>query len=189
MRYYKRYRMEYDLTGRVLLDATLPGGFQWVPWSSGLEQRHALTKLESFAEEVDSTVFESLGSFHGCLKLMQMITEQPGFLPQATWLISEIRDEAGYHDCGTIQAITVAPQLANIQNVGVIPSHRGVGLGRALVIRCLAGCRESGMHRVALEVTANNTPAIELYRKVGFQITRTMYRSVDSPVDEAGLLR
>jgi ribosomal protein S18 acetylase RimI-like enzyme len=51
-------------------------------------------------------------------------------------------------------------------------------LGRALVLRSLAGFREYGAKRVYLEVTAPNLAAVELYRRLGFQHIRTMYRPV-----------
>jgi hypothetical protein len=181
VQYYKRFRMECDLTRGPLAEPVLPTGYAWESWQPGLVERHAWTKLQSFREEVDATVFECLGDYHGCLRLMREISQQAGFLPDATWLITR-RGVGGLtpEDCGTIQAVKVTDTLGSIQNVGVTPAHRGMGLGRALVLRCLAGCRAAGLQRVGLEVTAHNIAAVALYRRVGFQVTRTMYRSVDS---------
>ncbi|MDX1968833.1 MAG: N-acetyltransferase [Planctomycetaceae bacterium] len=179
--YYKRFRMEFDLTRGSIAVPELPEGFLWQPWKAGLEERHAWVKLRSFHEEVDSTVFECLGDYHGCLRLMRDIAQQPGFLTAATWLIANrVHDDYQLEDCGTIQAVAITEHLASIQNVGIAPEYRGQGLGRALVLRCLAGCRDAGLHRVGLEVTAGNVAAVELYRRVGFRVTRTMYRSVDA---------
>jgi len=72
-----------------------------------------------------------------------------------------------------------------IQNVGVVPEYRGRGLGRALVLQCLAGFQAAGVPRVYLEVTACNLPAVQLYRSIGFCLARTTYRAVEcveSPV-------
>jgi ribosomal protein S18 acetylase RimI-like enzyme len=54
-----------------------------------------------------------------------------------------------------------------------------MGLGRALVLKSLHGFRRAGMQRVYLEVTAENTPAVELYRSIGFRLKRTMFKSVE----------
>jgi GNAT superfamily N-acetyltransferase len=178
--YYKRFRMEYDLTQGLPVEVSLPIGYACEAWQPRLIERHAWSKLQSFREEVDATVFECLGDYQGCLRLMRDIAQQPGFLPQATWLITH-RPLSGSppEDCGTIQAVAISESLGSIQNVGVTPSHRGLGLGRGLVYRCLEGCLVRGLKRVALEVTANNVAAVALYRRMGFRVTRTMFRSVD----------
>jgi len=61
----------------------------------------------------------------------------------------------------------------------VIPSHRGIGLGRALVHRTLAGFQEAGLRRAYLEVTAENNAAVQLYRSLGFRRAKTLYKAVD----------
>lgn len=182
--FYKRFRMEFDLTRDAPGSGRLPAGFIWQAWKAGLEERHAAVKVASFQEELDATVFESLGEFDGCLRLMREISRQSGFLPRSTWLIGKQDGGQLLADCGTIQALATTDHLASIQNVGVAPRWRGLGLGRALVEKCLLGCREAGMHRVSLEVTAANAAAVGLYRDVGFRVTRTMYRTVDpAPYD------
>lgn len=179
-RYYKRFRMECDLTRRSISVPALPEGYGWHAWDLGDIDRHAWVKLQSFREEVDSTVFECLGDYQGCVRLMRDIASQAGFLPQATWLISASDPEAGRReDCGTIQAVALTETLASIQNVGVSPLHRRLGLGASLVARCLAECQQLGLHRVGLEVTAENVAAVSLYKRLGFQVTRTMYRTVE----------
>lgn len=179
--YYKRYRMVCDLTHTSLTIPILPDGYVWTPWERGQEDRHALVKFHSFRDEIDSEVFECLGDYHGCYQLMKDIAQQPGFLPEATWLITTPgpAGSTGYEDCGTIQGVTVSETTGCIQNVGVGPNHRHQGLGRALVERCLLGFQSAGMKRVTLEVTANNADAVELYRRMGFEMTRTLFRQLD----------
>ncbi len=178
--YYKRFRMEVDLTAGEIAVPALPDSYSWQAWKPGLEERHAWTKARSFEDEVDSTVFECLGDYAGCLRLMRDIAQQTGFIPGATWLLCQTDGRGrALDDCGTIQAVALTRTLASIQNVGVIPGQRGRHLGLALVLKCLAGCQAAGLHRVALEVTAGNRPAVELYRHAGFYMTRTMYRTVD----------
>ena len=179
--FYKRFRMEVDLTQRSVAQAELPAGYFWEAWKPGILPRHAWAKVQSFQHEVDATVFECLSEYDGCLRLMQDIAMQPGFLPDATWLLCVTEPHtAEVSDCGTIQAVAITPHLASIQNVGVCPTHRGRHLGKALVQQCLAGCQSLGMRRVTLEVTAGNQAAVELYRQLGFVPTRTMYRTVEA---------
>ncbi|WP_322797851.1 GNAT family N-acetyltransferase [Thermoflexus sp.] len=55
-----------------------------------------------------------------------------------------------------------------IANVAVAPGFRGRGIGRALVSACLEYARAHGARWAALQVRADNTPALRLYRSLGF---------------------
>ena len=172
--YYKRFRMEIDLD--VPTPATvLRAPFAWTAWDEALIEHHAEVKFLSFREEVDSHVFPCLGDRHGCLRLMREIRRKPGFLPGATWLIL---GPIGY--VGTIQGVMDRGPIGAIQNVGVAPEFRGQGLGRALVRKALDGFRQAGLRRAYLEVTAENSSAVQMYRTVGFRRSKTLYKAVGS---------
>ena len=173
--YYKRLRMEVDLEGRGPTLATpLPSRFVWVPWEEALLADHAEVKFQSFRYEIDAYVFPCLGDRYGCQRLMREIRRKPGFLPGATWLIA---CPEGY--VATVQGVMDHGPIGAIQNLGVIPSYRGIGLGRALVHRALAGFQEAGLRRAYLEVTAENNAAVQLYRSLGFRRAKTLYKAVD----------
>lgn len=183
--YYRRFRMEISLRERELPLPNLPEGYLWTGWNHSVDihtvlERHAETKHLCFRDELDSRVFPCLGEREGCLRLMQDIARQSSFLPEATWLISHrsLEDDL-VHDVGTIQGLAHTSMVGAIQNVGVVPEHRSLGLGRALVLRCLHGFQQIGIPRVSLEVTADNRQAIDLYKKIGFRIVRTMYRDAE----------
>ncbi len=175
--YFKRFRMEIDLAQSTPV-AELPDGFAWSSWNSVEVDRHAWVKFLSFRDEVDSEVFPCLGEYDGCFRLMREIADQSAFAPTATWLITSVHP-TGSLDCGTIQGMAVSETLGAIQNVGVAPEFRRSGIGRALVLKSLDGFRQLGLERVYLEVTAANYPAVQLYRSLGFRLTRTMFRSAD----------
>lgn len=177
LQYFKRYRMELDLAQTSLPPAVLPDGYEWGEWDEADVERHALVKHRSFRDEVDSEVFSSLGEYFGCLRLMREISQNDGFLGPATWLIVHRGDNGLPADCGTIQGIGQSEHVGSIQNVGVVPEHRGLGLGRALILKSLEGFALARLKRIVLEVTATNRPAVELYRTLGFHVVKTMYRS------------
>ena len=179
--YFRRYRMEIDLSRVTVPDPELPEEYAWVEWTTDLLERHALVKYESFSQELDSIVFPCLGDLGGCQRLMGDIAHQRSFVPKATWLImSRPHQEFFGLDCGTIQGIVQSQNLGAIQNVGVIPEHRGHGLGRALVCKALRGFQSIGIRRVYLEVTAQNRGAVQLYHSIGFRILRTLYKAVET---------
>ncbi len=69
-----------------------------------------------------------------------------------------------------------------ILQLGVAPSQRRRGLGRALL--CLAADRlqaAPGVREVGLSVYASNDAALELYRAAGFEVDRTYLRFTAEP--------
>ena len=58
---------------------------------------------------------------------------------------------------------------AGVLGMGVAREHRGRGVGRALLAETLAAAQARGLSRVELVVRADNTAAVALYRKFGFE--------------------
>jgi GNAT superfamily N-acetyltransferase len=171
--YFKRFRMEIDLN--LSLVPPWPEGYACLPWEDALLEPHAEVLFHSFHEQIDAIVFPSLGNRGGCSALMNEIRRKAGFLPQATWLL---RSPLGY--CGTVQGVRDRSGLGAIQNLGVLPSHRGRGLGQALLIQALHGFLRSGLGRAFLEVTAQNDGAVRLYHRLGFRRRKTLYKAVET---------
>ena len=70
--------------------------------------------------------------------------------------------------------------------MGVRASHRGRGIGRALLAAALSGATRAGFRRVELEVFSSNAPAMSLYQRAGFQIEgiKRAARDLDGIVDD-----
>jgi ribosomal protein S18 acetylase RimI-like enzyme len=178
--YFKRYRMELDLRGRLFHPVPVPAGYRLLPWSPELLQAHAEAKYLSFHGEIDADVFACLGELPSCHRLMEEISQREGFLPEATWLAEYVHGDRSHVEyCGTIQGIRATSRLGGIQNVGVTPSHRGRGVGTALLTAAMAGFQHIGLQRAYLEVTAQNERAVRLYKLFGFRRTKTLYKAVD----------
>lgn len=60
--------------------------------------------------------------------------------------------------------------VADVQRVAVLPGARRRGVGAALLDMLLMRARLSGCARVLLEVGADNTAALGLYRSFGFEV-------------------
>ncbi|MDR6953439.1 ribosomal-protein-alanine N-acetyltransferase [Ancylobacter sp. 3268] len=62
----------------------------------------------------------------------------------------------------------VAPEM-EILSIAVARSHRGGGIGRALVQKAMARLAAEGIATLFLEVEEGNRPAVTLYEKAGFR--------------------
>jgi ribosomal protein S18 acetylase RimI-like enzyme len=176
--YFKRFRMELDLRGQRFVPVYVPVGYRLLAWQPELLSEHAEAKYLSFRNEIDADVFSCLADLTGCRRLMQEISFKDGFLPEATWLAAcMVGNELEY--CGTIQGIRATHKYGAIQNVGITPSHRGRGVGTALISAALAGFQRVGLSRVYLEVTAQNDGAVRLYKRMGFRRTKTLFKAVE----------
>jgi GNAT superfamily N-acetyltransferase len=185
--YFKRFRMEIDLNRFCAVVPRLDDGYRLVGWDAALLSAHAEAKYMSFRAEIDANVFPCLGEYDGCARLMREISRRDGFVPEATWLIvHESRDESQLTWCGTVQGVRDSCGMGAIQNLGVVPEHRGHGLGTHLLLAALSGFRCTGLTRAFLEVTAQNEGAIRLYRRIGFHKARTVYKAVEVAYARAG---
>ena len=183
--YFRRYRMEIDLSEPLLPQPAMPADYRLTPWNERLLEVHAQTKFECFRSEMDANVFPSLSTRDGCRRLMTEITCRGSFVPEATWLLEHWpagsrRPQA----CGTIQGVA-EEKVGAIQNVGVTPPHRGLGLGSVLLWHSLAGFQAAGIGRVFLEVTSQNSGACRLYERLGFRRKRVVYKAAEVAYAEA----
>src|SRR2546425_10417576 len=93
---------------------------------------------------------------------------------------------------GVVAGYGVAHRAADegeILNLGVAPTHRHQGIGRALVERVLQELAGLGVRTVDLEVRASNASARQLYESLGFGEVTGRARYYRRPVEDAVVLR
>jgi L-phenylalanine/L-methionine N-acetyltransferase len=92
-------------------------------------------------------------------------------LPLAAELHGEVVGSAGLHPVGVAQRRRHAMTLG----ISVAPESQGKGVGSALMTAmCDYADRWMGVLRLELTVYTDNTRALALYRKFGFQVEGTM---------------
>jgi len=62
----------------------------------------------------------------------------------------------------------------HVVSVAVLPEHRKKGIGEALVKEAMNAMKLYNAKQCYLEVRVTNDPAVSLYKKLGFEVTRTV---------------
>jgi ribosomal-protein-alanine N-acetyltransferase len=81
------------------------------------------------------------------------------------------RVEVGFSNFGLSGLV----KKGHIVSVAVMPEYRRKGIGKALVSQAIDGMRSYGAKQCYLEVRITNEEAISLYKKLGFEVTRTVH--------------
>jgi len=102
--------------------------------------------------------------------------DDPALKPGLTEIINAIKPEAGlfiFEEPGFgPTAVTIAVQdndLVGILQLGVAEERRGQGLGTGILHASLRWAKLKGARHAWVQVEANNTAALALYRRAGFQ--------------------
>jgi ribosomal protein S18 acetylase RimI-like enzyme len=89
--------------------------------------------------------------------------------PTALILLAYVEGKAvGIATCFGGFSTFAARPLVNIHDLAVLPSHRGLGIGRLLLDGVARKATELGCCKVTLEVQEDNTRARRIYEKAGF---------------------
>jgi [ribosomal protein S18]-alanine N-acetyltransferase len=62
----------------------------------------------------------------------------------------------------------------HVVSIAVMPQHRRKGVAKALITKALEGMEYYKAKQCFLEVRVTNDAAISLYKKLGFEVTRTL---------------
>lgn len=98
----------------------------------------------------------------------------------AVYFVAEYEGEvAGYI------GMYVSFEVGAINNVGVLPSFRRLGIGRALIGALIDYSRANGISILTLEVRKSNIAAISLYKDFGFALMGERKNFYKKPVENA----
>jgi mycothiol synthase len=167
------YDMRRDLTAPLPELPPAPAGLALVPYSADRNEQLRLAHIEAFAGHWGSTPPDPERWGH-------WYTGAQAFRPELSWLVLDTGSDeiAGYLNAYHFPAATAATGVPEgyIGQIGVRDRWRRRGLGALLLAAALAGFREAGYERAALDVdTGNATGALSLYERAGFTVS---HRSV-----------
>jgi ribosomal protein S18 acetylase RimI-like enzyme len=82
---------------------------------------------------------------------------------------------------GVILTSLVAPRVAHVTQICVMPGYQRHGIGRRLMESAIEALRMRGVQELSLTVTAANERAVRLYRNIGFTTIKTFSAGVWLP--------
>lgn len=136
--------------------------------NKALEKRIRLFKdVMDFHEELDPFFTRPND---GCVKFAKFID---GKIPEGNWLVSVATyDDAIIGYCiATIEEyppVFVKPRYGHILDLGIAEKYRKKGAGKCLLKNAIDWIEDKGIHRIELQVVANNKVAQAFWKKMGF---------------------
>jgi ribosomal protein S18 acetylase RimI-like enzyme len=73
---------------------------------------------------------------------------------------------------GLLLCSRVRDDVGHVTQVCLQPEHRGRSLGKALMMYCCRNLKRRNFSELTLTVTQANTPAVDLYKHLGFETKR-----------------
>ncbi len=154
------------------LEPRLSAEWEIQPWEDSFFEPMAELVVSAYRDHVDSRVNDQYCSRQGALKFLKNIVVFPGcgvFQPEASFITLARRTG---QLVGALLVSQVAPRVAHITQVCVRQELQGAGIGTQLLVRALNHLRQRGYEGVSLSVTAENQPAVRLYRRFGFEVLK-----------------
>jgi len=112
-----------------------------------------------------------------------------------TFIVAEINSElVGYTMCRIETGLPDFGLLGitkrgHVISIAVLPEHQRKGIGQALMQEAMLRMRTYKAKECYLEVRASNTPAINMYKKLGFETSRTVHGYYADGEDAAMMTR
>jgi ribosomal protein S18 acetylase RimI-like enzyme len=169
---HERNFMRIDLLRASLSEGRVRRPMYLERWSDHYQDAAAQLIATAYTGHVDSRINDQYRSSAGARRFLYNIVQYPGcgvFYRPASYAAF---DAPTGRLCGVSLASLVAPECGHITQICVSPSVRGTGIGHALLRHSLTTFRQMGCRSVSLTVTAANTDAVDLYKRVGFQVAR-----------------
>jgi len=160
-----RFTMIREL-GVLPRDSTMPFGYRVEPWYPPMLPAYAAVMAASFANTPEEVNFPDLGSKFGCSDILQKIADMPTFLSGASWLVLFNKEPAAI----VISSRIVGAKQGEVLLLAVTPRHRGVEVGKNLLIKALWAFKDHHMTHAVVKVSQSNRRYTRFLRRAGFHM-------------------
>ena len=167
---FPRLFLERDLRP-LSLAGTAPRigeAFELLAWTPHLYDAVAQLIHTSYQGHIDSGINDQYRTLAGAQRFLHNIIRFPGcgtFDPESSWVLQH-RDSGEL--AGTLLCSRVAPGVAHLTQLCLLPAFRAQRLGASLLDFATQRLAAKGYRALTLTVTEANYPAVQLYRSQGF---------------------
>lgn len=141
-------------------------------WTEQDYQHSASVITAAYRSHVDSEINDQYRTLSGSLRFLNNIIRFPGcgtFDPESSFVAVDRKSRALV---GIILCSRVRYDTGHVTQVCVLPEYRGYGLGKALIAASVRNLSQRKFCGLSLTVTEANGPAVELYKRLGFETRR-----------------
>jgi ribosomal protein S18 acetylase RimI-like enzyme len=141
-------------------------------WTEQDYQPSAGVITAAYRNHVDSEINDQYRTLSGSLRFLNNIVRFPGcgiFDPEASFVAVNRRNHSLV---GVILCSRVRYDTGHVTQICVLPEHRGLGLGKALLGASVRNLTQRKFNSLSLTVTEANSPAVDLYERLGFEKKR-----------------
>ena len=141
-------------------------------WTEQDYQPSASVITLAYKHHVDSEVNDQYRTLSGSLRFLNNIVRFPGcgtFDPESSFVAMNRRTRSLV---GIILCSRVRYDTGHVTQICVLPEYRRLRLGKALLAATVRNLVQRKFSALSLTVTEANTPAVELYKRLGFEIRR-----------------
>ena len=141
-------------------------------WLDSDYQSAAAVITAAYRGHVDAEINDQYRTLSGSLRFLNNIVRFPGcgvFDPESSFIVNH---KASRHMAGLILCSRVRHDVGHVTQVCILPEYRSRGVGEALIASTANALRKRKFSLLSLTVTEANTRAVELYRRLGFDLRR-----------------
>ncbi|HEV2699485.1 MAG TPA: GNAT family N-acetyltransferase [Terriglobales bacterium] len=141
-------------------------------WTEQDYQPSASVITAAYRSHVDSQVNDQYRTLSGSLRFLNNIVRFPGcgtFDPESSFVAVNRRNHSL---AGVILCSRVRYDTGHVTQVCILPEYRRLRLGKALLAATVRNLVQRRFSTLSLTVTEANTPAVELYKQLGFETRR-----------------
>jgi ribosomal protein S18 acetylase RimI-like enzyme len=160
------------LGGNGSHDIVLPPDVELRKWSEADFQGAASVITTAYRNHVDAEINDQYRSVSGSMRFLNNIVRFPGcgiFDGESSFVAISRHTRTVV---GVILCSRVKDDVGHVTQVCVLPEHRGRQVGESLMAATMAELRRRHFASLSLTVTEANHRAVDLYKRLGFDVNR-----------------
>jgi len=169
---FPRLFMLYPLRTTTSTEVPLDPGIEIRRWTEADYQDVASVITLAYRGHIDSEINDQYRSVTGSLRFLNNIVRFPGcgvFDAPSSYIAF---DRKARQIIGAILCSRVKEDVGHVTQVCVLPDYRGKHIGEALLSATANELRKRKFANISLTVTQANVGAVELYKRLGYDIKR-----------------